>query len=731
MVARYDYNELGQLKDKNLGLVTSGAYSGNYLQKVDFRFNIRGWLTSINNSMLSNDGGTTSSSGNNVWGETILYEQIDATGLTNTPRYNGKISEIKWQANDQFAPTGSNPVRQRSYTYTYDSDDRLVSAQYAANGGSAWNAEIGGYNETVGSYDNNGNIRSLSRNTFASGATAPVTMDQLTYNYTNGNASNQLQSVTDVSGNAMGYNGTVGSANQYSYDADGSLTGDVNKGQTITYNDLNKVSKVSIAGGGSIQYTYDASGTRIRKVVYNSSSAVIYSYDYLDGFVYTTPGGGNTALTYFNTAEGRVMSNTTATAFSYEYFIKDHAGNTRVSFHDNGSGVAAIDQENEYYAFGMTMQGIVVRTAQPNPANNQLYNAGSDLQNDLGYENSYSTPYREYDPQLGRFNAIDPMVDKYAGLTPYNFAFNDPVGMNDPSGADASSGGSGPIGCPNCAVPGYFHNPYFTGDPYSAGGYAENVWGVQYMIDKAFNSTPPGTNSTFYYNNGVQTGSTYYSSNDHVEVVWMEYGQIDPQSGEHYNVYTNDIHLEVNGQRLRSIEIVVGSDPIGWSYQKSFPYADGIVYKLPTYQLTILGTDVNGNQVHETYEVFRFGVKRESADSKPRVVGRYDAKTKVISAWDPKYKVHSNNTGENGAWVIDGNFLIHDGPDNPRDTKLFASVGCIEITGSIGFSGFNLQLLQLSGASSLNQLGASGQITITYEKATVPVLIPVGSYTFK
>ncbi|MFN3841620.1 MAG: hypothetical protein ACK4RF_13015, partial [Cyclobacteriaceae bacterium] len=44
-------------------------------------------------------------------------------------------------------------------------------------------------------------------------------------------------------------------------------------------------------------------------------------------------------------------------------------------------------------------------------------------------------------PALGRMNAVDPMASKYASLTPYNYAFNDPVFWNDPLGADPWNNG--------------------------------------------------------------------------------------------------------------------------------------------------------------------------------------------------------------------------------------------------------------------------------------------------
>jgi hypothetical protein len=37
---------------------------------------------------------------------------------------------------------------------------------------------------------------------------------------------------------------------------------------------------------------------------------------------------------------------------------------------------------------------------------------------------------------LGKFLQLDPMADKYASATTYNYAFNNPVVINDPMGDD-------------------------------------------------------------------------------------------------------------------------------------------------------------------------------------------------------------------------------------------------------------------------------------------------------
>jgi RHS repeat-associated protein len=62
---------------------------------------------------------------------------------------------------------------------------------------------------------------------------------------------------------------------------------------------------------------------------------------------------------------------------------------------------------------------------------------GKEKDNEVkGDGNSYDFGERIYDSRLGRWLSLDPLMKKYAGLSPYNFTFNNPIIFNDPDGRD-------------------------------------------------------------------------------------------------------------------------------------------------------------------------------------------------------------------------------------------------------------------------------------------------------
>uniref|UniRef100_UPI00261211D3 RHS repeat domain-containing protein n=1 Tax=uncultured Microscilla sp. TaxID=432653 RepID=UPI00261211D3 len=101
-----------------------------------------------------------------------------------------------------------------------------------------------------------------------------------------------------------------------------------------------------------------------------------------------------------------------------------------------------IVQENHYYPFGMNLRGI---EKQGRPEHRYQYNGGIEKEMDFNL-NFYTTTFRSYDPQLGRFHQIDPLVDAFASINPYQYAYNNPLYFNDPLGlapmGDAPSNGN-------------------------------------------------------------------------------------------------------------------------------------------------------------------------------------------------------------------------------------------------------------------------------------------------
>ncbi|HWW41561.1 DUF6443 domain-containing protein [Pedobacter sp.] len=415
-VAGYVYNELGQLVDRKLHSTNAGT---SYLQSVDYRYNIKGAMLSINNSTLTVDSKNDDT--NDVFGMEILYDQKDAV-LNNTSYYNGMVSAVKWMSK---GPSSN----ERSYKFDYDKLYRFKNAIFGsrAPGVTPWSG-LSGFDEKNITYDQNGNIMTLKRNAVLSNVMTEV--DNLGYTYTG----NRLDNVTDGTGGsyaAVGFRNLTGSGSPYLYNVNGDLTSDPKKGLSIDYNALGKTDKITITTsvGRYINYTYDAGGTLLKKQIFDNNVAG-KSTDYIDGFVYE-----NGTLAYFAMPEGWIRN--TGSALKAEYMIKDHQGNVRVSFEEQ-AGVAVVRQENSYYPLGLIMTGSNIAT--PTSANKNLYNEGSEWQNDFGdLPDYYNTFFRNYDAALGRFIGIDPKAEASESFSTYQYANNNPLIFNDPLGDIAIS----------------------------------------------------------------------------------------------------------------------------------------------------------------------------------------------------------------------------------------------------------------------------------------------------
>ncbi len=400
-IVQNSYNEINQLTSKKVG----NSVATTPLQTVDYKYNIRGWMTDINNVDV-----TETTTYRDLFSFRLNYDKL--TRVTNNTAvkklHNGNIAEIIWKTID---------FNTRSYSFEYDGLNRLMNSIYLKNTNEAINA----YNETIKGYDKNGNITGIIRNGNNEIINAPV-IDNLSYVYQTN--SNKLLSVTDATTLTEGFNDGNKVGNDYAYDVNGNLTVDKNKGITkISYNYLNLPTEVLWNASKKINYTYDASGVKLRKVV--TDGATVTTTDYLGGFQYV-----NNSLQFFPTAEGYVNV-TGGTTFNYVYNYTDHLGNVRLSYQKEANGTLKVLEENNYYPFGLKHKGYN-NTNLANTNYKYKYN-GKELQEELGL-NWTAMDFRNYDASIGRFMSQDGLAEVMPDWTPYRFSFNNPIYFSDPTG---------------------------------------------------------------------------------------------------------------------------------------------------------------------------------------------------------------------------------------------------------------------------------------------------------
>ncbi len=336
LIASMQYNELGQLQTKSLG---------NNVDNLTYDYNIRGWLTGINKNYVA---GTTS----NYFGMELGYDKTTSVANGNTylnPQYNGNIEGTVWKS----AGDGVN----RKYDFEYDNVNRFAKASYLQNtSGTTWDNStidfsVFGFDADNGyqlKYDANGNIMGMVMRGVKLGATANAPINALRYTYFPN--SNKLEIVND---DVSDPNTTLGNfhdgtnapgTDDYAYDGNGNLTLDNNKAiDKINYNYLNLPQLIHMNTKGNITYTYDAAGNKLAKLTSDSTSKYATTTLYIGPFVYqqkdtiTNPTGGIDTLQFIAHEEGRTrwawhkyVNGSTAYGFEYDFFEKDHLGNTRM-----------------------------------------------------------------------------------------------------------------------------------------------------------------------------------------------------------------------------------------------------------------------------------------------------------------------------------------------------------------------------------------------------------------
>jgi RHS repeat-associated protein len=356
-IAQNAYNELGQLLNKKIHQSPSHP---NALQKLDYYYNIRGWLNGINRPVTTETGYEES----DLFSFELHYQYTTMTAAIG--QYNGNISEQVWK--------GGYDETFQGYNFTFDQANRMLASiygyQYNNGYGPTWSLTKR-YNEADITYDHNGNFQYLTR---YFGDWNKV--DYLAYKNYNGN---QLGRVDDYAGVNIPFffqDKDNGSGYDYTYDANGNLTSDYNKSITsITYNFLNLPSVVTITGKGTITYTYDAAGNKLQKTTLDQTVTPnkTTNYYYAGDFVYR-----NDTLEFVSHPEGRLrpvrIDTTQAISISnlkyiYDYFLKDHLRSIRsVLTTEQGTDIYAATMETANAAKENALFSNISSTATTKPA---------------------------------------------------------------------------------------------------------------------------------------------------------------------------------------------------------------------------------------------------------------------------------------------------------------------------------------------------------------------------
>ena len=367
----------------NFGRLLTKQYHGTSTNKLTYTYNLRSWLTGISGTRFT---------------QNLYYN----TGV-GTAKYNGSISSITWKS--------GNESTVRGYKFTYDGLDRVLNATYGETASISTNANR--FSENVTGYDKNGNIKSLQRYG-QTGASAYGLIDNLTFTL-NGNQLSRVDDAVMASayGGGFEFKDGVKQVGEYTYDANGNLTKDLNKGITdIQYNCLNLPSAVTFSDGSTITYVYAADGTKLRTV--HKIGGATTTTDYCGNVVYE-----NGAQKLLITEEGYI----TLSDNKYYYYLKDHQGNNRVVINQSG----AVEETNHYYLFGGVFASST--STQPYKYNSKEYDTKKGL-------NWYDYGARHYDAVLGRFMTVDPLAEKYYSESLYTYCYSNPINCIDPNGKD-------------------------------------------------------------------------------------------------------------------------------------------------------------------------------------------------------------------------------------------------------------------------------------------------------
>ena len=237
-----------------------------------------------------------------------------------------------------------------------------------------------------------------------------------------------------VTNGSMDFKDGADTGGEYTYNASGALTSDLNKGISgIDYDINGNMSKVTFSNGNTTEYVYSQSGAK-QRVIHGTVTALPFAEpgistaeaasvsrdttEYIGDFVFRNGvldrllfRGG-----YMDIAGGVPR---------YHYFATDHLGSVRLVVSADGQVI----ERNDYYPSGCLITENIDGETVILP---YKYN-GKELDPMHGLY-TYDYGARQYDPATILWDRMDPLCEDNPEVSPYAYCGDNPVNAIDPDG---------------------------------------------------------------------------------------------------------------------------------------------------------------------------------------------------------------------------------------------------------------------------------------------------------